>query len=215
MDLLEIRKKAKGQKEGPEGPPAPAREHPEPKADAVPSAASRDRLASPGPIAGAAPPAKDESDKGPAAEGPETDTDTVTEYLAFMLADEEYAVKVEDMREIIRLQHITSVPRSPDFILGITSIRGEIVPVFDIRKRLGLEVREPSRSTRILVISDDGSPHGMLVDSVTGVVRLSAGDIEPPPAVIGGVDAEYLEGVGRASGRMLILFNTVKVLTLG
>lgn len=216
MDLLEIRKKAKGQKEGSEGPPAPALKQPEPKADAapVPPPASGDGLAA-GPIAGAAPPAKDESGKGLAVEGPDTDSDTVTEYLTFMLADEEYAVKVEDMREIIRLQHITAVPRSPDFILGITSIRGVIVPVFDIRKRLGLEVREPSRSTRILVISDDGSPHGMLVDSVTGVVRLSDGDIEPPPAVIGGVEAEYLEGVGRASGRMLILFNTAKVLTLG
>jgi purine-binding chemotaxis protein CheW len=193
MDLLEIRKKAKGlKKEEDAGVPEAAAP--------APPAREPDAPAPPG----------EEEPTPPAVEEAEP-----SEYLAFMLAGEEYAVKVDDVLEIIRLQHITSVPRAPGFVLGITSLRGVIVPVFDIRKRLGLEEREHTRSTRILVISDEGSPHGIIVDSVTGVVRLGDEDIEPPPSVIGGVDAEYLAGVGRVSGRLLIIFNTGRVLALG
>lgn len=217
MDLLEIRKKAAELKKAAAGPAtgkhsgsAQEKPSPEAEADSVPKVPPSQTEEQSAPIA-AAP--LEQGGESQAIEEP--DTEVYVEYLAFMLADEEYAVKVEDMREIIRLQRVTAVPRAPEYILGITSIRGVIVPVFDIRKRLGLEAREPSRSTRILVMSDDGSPHGVIVDRVTGVVRIGKDDIEPPPAVIGGVDAEYLDGVGRASGRLLILFNTSNVLSLG
>jgi purine-binding chemotaxis protein CheW len=217
MDLLDIRKKAKGLKKAeqagePEAAaPAPA---PPPREASAPVVTTEERAGAAAEAAGL------EGQKGAGLEGqeepgePAAGEGAALEYLAFMLAGEEYAVKVDDVLEIIRPQHITSVPRAPGFILGITSLRGVIVPVFDIRIRLGLEAREPSRSTRILVISDGGLPHGIVVDSVTGVVRLGEDDIEPPPSVIGGVDAEYLEGVGRVSGRLLILFNTGRVLSL-
>jgi len=136
----------------------------------------------------------------------------VIEYLAFMLSGEEYAVKVEDVDEIIRLQKITMVPRADDFVEGIISLRGVIIPVFDIKKRLGLDISERARSTRIVIVSDNDNPQGIIVDKVTGVARLREGSIEPPPAVIGGVEGEYLEGVGRIEDRLLILFNIRKVL---
>jgi len=201
---------------GPEAGPGPDAEVAEQAA--VPEA---EEIAPPAPVKEAAVPApspaqtagpEDEleqylSDEGPAEEG-------IIEYLAFMLGKEEYAVKVEDVREIIRLQKMTNVPRAPEFVKGIISLRGVIIPVFDIKRRLGLEESVNTRTTRIIVVSDDGSPQGMMVDKVTGVARLKADGIEPTPAVIGGVEAEYLEGVGRIKDRLLILFNTARVLAM-
>ena len=143
-------------------------------------------------------------------------SDEIVEYLAFLLANEEYAVKVEDIKEIIRRQSITTVPRTPGFVLGIISLRGVILPVFDIKKRLGLEGGATSRKTsRIIVVADKYGLQGIMVDKVTGVVKLKGSAIEPPPAIIGGVEAEYLQGLGRIGDRLLILFNTDKVLTVG
>jgi purine-binding chemotaxis protein CheW len=147
-------------------------------------------------------------------DGADDDAGEVVEYLAFRLASEEYAVKVEDVKEIIRLQRITQVPRAPEFVLGIISLRGVIIPVFDIKKRLGLDATERTRSTRIVVLSEKGAPQGIIVDKVTGVARLDAAGIEPPPAVIGGVEGEFIEGIGRLDARLLILFNTSKVLEM-
>lgn len=142
--------------------------------------------------------------------------DEIIEYLAFLLANEEYAVKVEDVKEIIRGQSITTVPRTPGFVIGIISLRGVILPVFDIKKRLGLEDGVVSRKTsRIIVVADKYGLQGIMVDKVTGVVKLKGSAIEPPPAIIGGVEAEYLQGLGRIGDRLLILFNTDRVLTVG
>ncbi|MBI5189446.1 MAG: purine-binding chemotaxis protein CheW [Nitrospirae bacterium] len=151
-------------------------------------------------------------DDGP---GEAADTgDAVVEYLAFRLGSEEYAVRVEDVLEIIRLQKITDVPRAPGFVRGIISLRGVIIPVFDIKKRLGFDEAEHTRATRIVVVSEEGMPQGVIVDKVTGVVRFPMKTIEPPPAVIGGVEAEYIQGVGRMGDRLLILLNTGRILAM-
>ena len=140
------------------------------------------------------------------------------ELLSFMLADEEYALKMEEAREIIRWRRPTKVPRAPDHIIGIISLRGIILPVFDVKKRLGLGELEPSRRTRIIVVSDGGSSlSGMVVDSITGVTDMPIDGIEPPPSVISGNEAEFIEGVGRAGDggkRLLILIKTSKALSV-
>lgn len=140
--------------------------------------------------------------------------DDIIEYLAFRIADEEYAVKVSDVKEIIRLQRTTRVPRAQEFVEGIISLRGVIIPVFDIKKKLGFKDEGRGRSARIVILSEDGNPQGIIVDRVTGVARLRKGDIEPPPSVICGVEAEYIEGLGRINGKLLILFNTYKILSM-
>lgn len=241
MDLLEIRKKAKEKKEAEEAArkaaapedkapeaqdaasePTAAPEAPKP-VQGTPSVKRRKKAEpkpapAPEPVPEPAPAPLPSQEVGAGEPAPvkeeistEDEPSDIVEYLAFMLGREEYAFKVEDVKEIIRLQQITSVPRAPDFIRGIISLRGVIIPVFDIKKRLGLEGTEKTRSTRIIVVSSDGAPHGVIVDKVTGVARLRADGIEPTPAVIGGVGAEYLEGVGRLGDRLLILFNTARV----
>lgn len=162
---------------------------------------------------GETPPPPPATEEEAPSEGEESG-ETVVEYLAFRLGSEEYAVKVEDVREIIRLQKITDVPRAPGYVRGIISLRGVIIPVFDIKKRLGFEETGHTRATRIVVVAEEGMPQGIIVDKVTGVVRFPVKTVEPPPAVIGGVEAEYIHGVGRIGDRLLILFNTGRVLAM-
>ncbi len=150
----------------------------------------------------------DENVSPPESSGP-------IELLAFMLAGEEYALRMEEAREIIRWRKPTRVPRAPEHVIGIISLRGIILPVFDVKRRLGLGELKPSRSTRIIVVSEGGSLCGMVVDSITGVTAMPREGIEPPPAVIGGNEAEYLEGVGRAGDkgkRLLILIKVSRAL---
>jgi purine-binding chemotaxis protein CheW len=135
------------------------------------------------------------------------------ELLSFRLAGEDYAVGILRMREIIKVAPFTEVPRAPAFVPGILSVRGTIVPVIDLRMRLRLPVIVPGKLARILIATKDGDPYGLLVDEVRQVERLAPDDIEPPPAFIGGPVAEFLSGIGRTKGKLLILLNLDAVLT--
>jgi purine-binding chemotaxis protein CheW len=136
----------------------------------------------------------------------------VCEWLSFSLGNEEYALDIDGVNEIIKPREITDIPRVPAFILGIVSLRGIIVPVFDLRTRLKLGAGELTPASRIVVCQRGERIAGLLVDSITQVVRIPASSIEPPPAVFSGFDRELLAGVGRIQGRMLILLNLANVL---
>ena len=134
------------------------------------------------------------------------------ELISFRLAQETYAIRLTHVQQIIKLREITLVPRAPAYILGVISLRGMIIPIFDLRSRLGLNSREATRQTRIIVVMDGPKIIGLIVDQVEQVVRIPSGAIEPPPPILGGLESEYIEGIGRFSGRMLILLNLGKVL---
>ena len=138
--------------------------------------------------------------------------ETQAELLGFMLADEEYALDVLEVREIIRLQPITAVPLSAGWVLGIVTLRGVIVPIFDLRRRLGLPPGEPGPDTRIVVATRGGEPAGLVVDRITQVLRVPHDRIEPPPQTIATAEAEYLRGVARLEDRLVILLNLARVL---
>jgi len=135
-----------------------------------------------------------------------------TELLGFMISDEEYALDILEIKEIIRLQTITPVPRTPDYLKGIITLRGVIVPIFDLRRRLGLEEREHGSLTRIIVVYRGEEYAGLIVDSITQVMRIGAEQIEPPPTTIGVVEAEFIRGVTRHQERLVILLNLSRVL---
>ncbi len=136
----------------------------------------------------------------------------VRELLAFKLAAEEYAVEIGVIEEIVKTLPVTEVPFTPPFCPGLVSLRGRIVTIVDLRKRLGLPAQAPGRHSRIIVASDRGRTVGLLVDAVTGVVRLGASDVEAKPVVVGGADGEFVHGLGRADGRLVILLNLPRVL---
>ena len=129
------------------------------------------------------------------------------QYLAFHLGDEEYALDITRISEIIKLREFTDIPRTPEFVLGIISLRGVVVPVFDLRRRLDLGTSELTPTSRIVVCQLDDVVVGLLVDSINQVVNLNDDDIEPPPGVLAGLDREMVSGIGRYQGRMIILLN--------
>jgi purine-binding chemotaxis protein CheW len=126
--------------------------------------------------------------------------ETPLDFLSFMIGDEEYGVPLQRINEIIKPRAITEVPRAPSFVLGILTLRGVVIPVFDLAKRLALGHITIGNSSRIVIVNRDDEKVGLLVDRVRGVARVLPRDIEPPPPVIAGVDMQFLEGVGRAEG---------------
>jgi purine-binding chemotaxis protein CheW len=132
--------------------------------------------------------------------------------VVFQLAEEEFAVEVGQVQEIIPMQDITRLPRAPHFIKGILNLRGKILPVIDLAERLGVPTK-PTDSQRIVITNLEDQQVGMIVDSVTEVLRLPAGAVEPPPPMIAEVSGAYLRGVARPGDRMLILIDLSKVLS--
>ena len=124
--------------------------------------------------------------------------------LTFSVADEEYALGIESIREIIKCRPVTEVPRVPVFVAGIIAVRGVVMPVIDLRVRLRLPAAALSAKARILVVTRPGEarepesrePHGLIVDRVHQVVRLGENDIEPA-TMLSGAEAEFIAGIGR------------------
>ncbi len=149
--------------------------------------------------------------EGEISPGAAPGSDVQIELLGFMLSDEEYALDILEVKEIVRLHTITPVPRSPVWLKGIVTLRGVIVPIFDLRSRLGLAQVDYGTETRIIVVYRGEELAGLIVDRITQVMRLPVESIEPPPQTIGLVEAEYLRGVARFRDRLVILLNLTRV----
>ncbi len=137
------------------------------------------------------------------------------EYLTFLLGNEEYAVAIERVREVMRSPPITEVPRAPAPVLGVVTVRGEVVPVFDPRRRLGLAGVPAGERSRIVIVDAGEGPCGLLVDRVASVVRLRPGSIEQPPQGLSAVSAESLAGIGREGDRMFMVLDLGVLLRRG
>jgi purine-binding chemotaxis protein CheW len=136
------------------------------------------------------------------------------QFVTFQLGDEEFAVNVAQVQEIVRLTTITAVPRAPHYVEGVLNLRGRIVPVIDLAKRFGLPPHERTKTTRVVITEVEGRTVGMLVDAVTEVIRLAAGAIEPTPeALKDGLNADYITGIGKVDERLLIMLDLPRVLS--
>ncbi|GAB7027974.1 chemotaxis protein CheW [Geotalea toluenoxydans] len=151
---------------------------------------------------------------GPAT-NQESDAANSQELLCFKVASEEYALNIMEIKEIIKPREVTEVPRVPAFVSGVLSLRGIIIPIFDMNARLGLSRDGSTGKERIIVVKngDDGYC-GILVDEVVQVVRIEDRLLEPPPTVLEGIDRDFVSGIGRYHGRMLILLNMDKILDI-
>jgi len=134
--------------------------------------------------------------------------------LAFWVGDEEYAVDIGEIQEIIKVPLVTEVPRVDASVVGITSLRGTIVPILDLRRVLQLAQPEHTGDTRVLVVRGDGEPVGLLVDRVSSVVRFNQSDLEPTPATMQGATSDMIRGVGRIDERLLIVLAVPTVLNV-
>jgi purine-binding chemotaxis protein CheW len=131
------------------------------------------------------------------------------EMLSFRLGGEEYVLPVDDVREVLKSRELTIVPNSPPHVLGVTSIRGTVLPVIDLGRRLGLPPVARDEKARILIISPDDEDAGIVVDRVTGVVRIAPDAIRPAPETVE-QGAELLKGIARKDDRLYILLDLNK-----
>lgn len=141
------------------------------------------------------------------------DRGPVREFLVFSLAGELYGVELTGIKEILSPPPITQVPRSGRDVVGVCSVRGLLVTVVDLRRRLRLEERALGRRTRILLaMAQSGEVTGLLVDDVRQVVRLAENEVEVAAAALGGDVAEHVMGVGRPGGLFLVLLDLKAIL---
>ncbi len=132
--------------------------------------------------------------------------------VAFQLDNETYGVNISIVREIIRLQTITEVPKTPYFVEGVINLRGNIIPVIDLHKRFDLSQKDQTQHSRIMVVEVEEVTVGMIVDSVSEVLRIPIDKIDPPPPAISGLDSAYLRGVGKLEDRLIMLLDLNQVL---
>jgi len=145
---------------------------------------------------------------------PTENTGDYLKFLRFRVADEEYGVSLLEIREIIKPRDITDVPGMPDFVAGVLSLRGIIIPVFNLRLRLGLATNEATGRERIIIAKRQEGLFGLLVDEVYQVINLSVAAIEAAPTVLEGIDREFVSGIGRHAQRMLILLDLEKIVDI-
>ncbi len=136
------------------------------------------------------------------------------QYVTFKIGDEDFAIDIIKVQEIIREVEVTEVPQSHEFIDGIASLRGKVMPIISLRMTFGLPKLENDNDNRVLVTDLNGVTVGLVVDSVSEILRLSPKDIEPPPHTAGSDKAEYIKGVGKIGDRLLIILDIDKVLTM-
>lgn len=133
-------------------------------------------------------------------------------YLTFKLADEEYGVEILKVREIIGFMKITAIPQMPGYMKGVINLRGKVIPVIDLRLKFGLNEVAQTDQTCIIVV-DIGTEVGVIVDTVSEVLDISADDIDAPPAMSSGTDTTFILGMGKVGEEVKILLNINKVLS--
>ncbi len=130
------------------------------------------------------------------------------------MGDEEYGVDILQARGIEQLdQGITRVPKAPAFVEGVINLRGEIVPIVDLRKRFGLVVRPIGYDSRVIIVELGGNLVGMTVDAIVEVMRVPSDSIQEAPEIAKGVDAYYLAGVAKMGDRLIVLLNLERALS--
>ena len=148
---------------------------------------------------------KDNVIRGQAAEGKDR------QFVVFKLGEELYGVEILQVQTIERMLELTAVPDAPEFVEGVTNLRGEVMPVIALRKRFGLPDAEQTDQTRIITVNILEKQIGMIVDEASEVVKVSKDAIEDPSQIVGGVKDTYLEGVAKLENRLLIILDLRKV----
>jgi len=138
------------------------------------------------------------------------------ELVSFRIAQEHFGVDILVVQEIIRLPEITPIPNAPVFILGVINLRGRIIPVVDLRRRLKIQGKAPdsdTRKTRILIVELHNHVTGFIVDAVPGIMKVPLSEIEPTPdLLVSSIDAEYIKGVIKLSDHLVVLLDFQKIL---
>jgi purine-binding chemotaxis protein CheW len=135
--------------------------------------------------------------------------------VGFRVGNETFGVPIALVHEIVRVPDITAVPEAPNCVEGVINLRGKIISVVDLRKRFGEKEISAAKKNRILVAEFDGKLVGLIVDAASEVLKIAPSDIEPPPNVFDESDVNYVTGVGKLNGRLVIMVDLSKILRGG
>ncbi len=136
------------------------------------------------------------------------------QYIMFTVGDQQFGVEIMQTREIINMTELTDMPSSPDFVKGVVNLRGEIVPIVDLEKKLMIDKGgQTEKEGRIIVVSINDNLVGMQVNQVEGIIRLNNEDIGKAPELSKGIKRNYIKGVGKLEDNLLIILDLASVLT--
>jgi len=134
-------------------------------------------------------------------------------FAVFKIAGEDFGVEVNRVVEILKKQRIYSLPELPAFLSGVINVRGEIIPLLDLRRRFSTFTQTPTKKERIIVVRCDGEKIGLLIDEIREIISLSREEVVAPPSLFKGLKRTYLTGLGKKDDRIIILLNIDNLLT--
>ncbi len=134
--------------------------------------------------------------------------------VVFRMGKELYGVGIDSVHEIVKVPDITEVPDAPAYLVGVINLRGKIIPVVDLRKRLNLDGRERTKASRVLITENEGRLIGLLVDAVSEVLKVAPEAVEAPPDMISSIGIEYITAVAKVAPGLIILLDLKKVLSV-
>lgn len=141
------------------------------------------------------------------------ESNELLQLVSFKISSEEFGVDILCVQEINRMLQITKMPNTPEFIEGVINLRGRVIPVLDLRVKLGMQRIEHDKNTRIIVVELKGKTIGFIVDEVSEVLRIPKSITEAPPEMVGGIDSDFITSIGKLDDRLLILLDLEKILT--
>jgi purine-binding chemotaxis protein CheW len=133
--------------------------------------------------------------------------DDIIQLVCFMFSSEQYAVNVFNVRAVISIPRIAPVPQMPGFTLGVINIRGNIIPVFDLRKKFGLEEKAVTSQSKLLIVEVNGSQMSFLIDAILDNIKITRSSIDPSPQVKMKIKRECISGLGHVNDRMIIILD--------
>ena len=137
------------------------------------------------------------------------------QYIIFNLGDEEYAIPITIVEEIVKITNLIRIPQSKSYFAGIMDIRGKVVRMIDLTKRLNIRnANAVENAERAIVINIAGKSVGVIVDKVSHVIHFPANQVDPPPPSVKGISSRYITGVGKKDNRFIILIDIEKILTI-
>ena len=139
----------------------------------------------------------------------------IKQLINFAVGAEEYGLELSRVKEVIRTRQVTWLPKAPASVKGVINLRGDVIPIVDLRERLGLSAQGQTAASRIIVVEVQGRMVGMVVDVANQVVRVPADQFDPPPPILGDVDRAIVSAVGKIGERLVIMIDVDRLLNAG
>ncbi len=131
--------------------------------------------------------------------------------VCFKIGKEEYGIDILQVQEILKLPHITKLPKSKPYILGVMDLRSKVIPIIDLSTRFGIKTQTSGESSRAIVVDIAHRKVGLAIDSVSHVIKVNSDDIEPPPPVVKGISGKYIVGIAKVDDGFVVILDITQI----